>query len=205
MRRMLLVAVGPVFILAMVALLSISHASTPQPYSVQAVLPEQPPQLDQLTGMVNHPLEIDSATKALNIPSRLVNFYLATPADLSGFDIGLGRAVHIPVAIANREGGRKSLYYLEPGEEVLAGIFVTGDSLALRYVKRETGEGVPARTGDQYSVRIATRDGATLYQDQGTLTVLDPEKGKGEINTANSKTEVWVLWSCIRVRHESEK
>lgn len=205
MRRMLLVAVGPVFILAMVALLSISHASTSQLSSLQAVLPEEPPQLQQLMEMVSHPREIDAATQELNIPARLINPYLATPADLTGLEIGMGEAVHLPVAIADREGGRKSLYYLEPGEEVLAGIFVTGHSMALRYLKRETGEGVPARTGDEYSLRITTRDGDTLYEDRGTLTVLDPEKGMGEINTEKSKTEVWVLWSCIRVRHESEK
>lgn len=169
------------------------------------MLPEEPAQLDQLTQLVDHPSEIDSATKALDIPSHLMNFYLATPADLSGLDIGLGEAVHVPVAIADREGGRKSLYYLEPGEEVLAGIFVTGDSMALRFVKRETGEGVPARTGDQCSLRIATRDGTNLYQDRGTLTVVDAEKGKGEIKTQKSKTDVWILWSCIRVRHETEK
>lgn len=202
--RKLLVAAATVFVLAM-AVLSIGQASTSLPNGPQALIPEEPPQLDQLVQMVNNPGEIDGATKELKIPARLVNFYLATPADLTGLDIGLGKALHIPVAIADREGGRKSLYYLEPGEEALAGIFVTGDSMALRYVKRETGEGVPARTGDQYSLRIATRDGINLYQDQGTLTVLDARKGRGEIATEKAKTDVWVLWSCIRVRHESEK
>jgi hypothetical protein len=196
-----LVAVASVFVLAMAAFLSISHAQT----GGLAVIPEEPPQLQQLFKMVSHPSEIDEATKALDIPARLVNFHLATPADLSGFNIGIGKAVHIPVAIADREGGRKSLYYLDPGEEVLAGFFVTGDSIVLRYLKRETGVSVPAQTGDEYSVRLTNREGATLYEDRGTLTVVDPSKGVGEIKTQKSKTEVWVLWSCIRVRHESEK
>lgn len=199
MKKFLL-AVASVFALVMAAFLSIGHAQT----ASLAVIPEEPPQLQDLFGMVSHPSEIDDATKALDIPARLVNVHLATPADLSGYEIGLGKAVHIPVAIADQEGGRKSLYYLDPGEEVLAGYFVTGDSIVFRYLRRDTGEGVPAKTGDQYSIRLATRDGETLYEDRGILTVVDPSKGVGEIKTEKSKTDVWVLWSCIRVRHESE-
>jgi hypothetical protein len=198
------IAAGIMFLVAMAALL-IVHAVTAQPVEPHATLPEIPPQFDQLGNMVDGPADIDEATKALGIPARLVNFYLATPADLSGFGIGVEKAIHIPIAITTREGGRKSLYYLEPGEEVLAGIFVTGDSLVLRYIKRETGEGVPARTGDQYNIRLANRDGQNLFQEQGTLTVLDATKGKGEIKTASSKTDVWIFWSCIRIRHETEK
>src|SRR5439155_16646299 len=72
---------------------------------------------------VQHAGELDAATKNLGFPAFLLNFYLATSVNLS--PIGLEAAVHIPVQITEREGGRKSLYDLAQGEQVLAGIYVT--------------------------------------------------------------------------------
>ena len=117
----------------------------------------------------------------------------------------VGNAVHIPVQISEREGGRKSLYYLNPGEEVLAGIFVTDDGLALRHVKRLTGRGTPARTGDTYETRVTNAQGKAIHQEQGRLEVIDPEHGIGQfIPTAEVAgrprgRKVWILWSCILV------
>src|SRR6266566_5138071 len=99
-----------------------------------ARIPELPPLAAKLFQQVYHPDEIDEATKNLQIPASLLNFYLATPIDLSS--VGLGQAVHIPVQITAREGGRKSLYYLKAGEEMLEGIYVTNQVIALHFIKR---------------------------------------------------------------------
>lgn len=170
---------------------------------IDLTIPDTPPAMEKLLAMVAHPYQIDEATKNLGIPPRLLNFHLATPADLSS--MGLGNMLHIPVAISKSEGGRKSLYYLEPGEEVLAGIFVSSNEIALRYIKRETGNETPAQTGDIYSLRITTRDGETIFEDRGDLEVIDPRIGHGQVNLRKSKVDVWILWSCIRVRTEKDK
>jgi len=163
-------------------------------------LPDLPRQFEELSSSVRGPEDIDQVTEKLGISPRLINFNLATAVDLS--DIGLGRAVHIPVQISDKEGGRKSLYFLDSGEEALAGIFVNEDGLALRYVKRQSGEGTPARTGDSYQIRITTLDGKTIHEEQGRLKVIDPKIGKGELVIAGRglrHRRVWILWSCILV------
>ena len=170
-------------------------------------LPAMPPTSEALLGSVRSPEQIDDATNRLGIPPRLLNFNLATPIDLSA--IGLGKAVHIPVQISNREGGRKSLYFLNSGEEVLAGICVTDDGIALRYVKRLIGRGLPAKTGDVYETRITTVQGKTVYQEQGRLEVLDAEHGKGQLVPVDKGPvlfrSIWVLWSTILVESENKQ
>jgi hypothetical protein len=168
-------------------------------------LADVPAAVDALKKSVRSPEDIDGVTRRLGIEPRLLNFNLATPVDLS--DAGLGKAVHIPVQITSREGGRKSLYFLNPGEEVLAGVFVTDDGLALRYVKRLTGRGTPASTGDTYETRLTTTRGEAIHQEQGRLEVLDPEHGIGQFVPMGDKgggspvgrVKVWILWSCILV------
>ncbi|NMO18827.1 hypothetical protein HPC49_07170 [Pyxidicoccus fallax] len=178
---------------------------TPEQAAAAMTLPQEPPAAAALKERVSRPEELDPVSKELNIPARLVQFHLATPTDLS--ELGLGQATHLPVAISDSEGGRKSLYYLEPGEEVLAGFFVTNNGLALRYVKRESGEGVPAQTGDIYTERYTTREGRELFAGQGKLEVVDAEKGSGHVNLTQTpkgvplkkvKVSYWHLWSCFR-------
>src|SRR5881398_1704284 len=90
-----------------------------------------PPIAEKFAELLSHPSQIDGASHRLGVPATLLNFYLAQPADFSS--IGLGNGILIPVQITTRKGGRKSLYYLNPGEEVLAGIFVTDQVIALKY------------------------------------------------------------------------
>src|SRR5437762_1482286 len=95
---------------------------------------------------VHHSSELDAVTKNMGMPASLLNFYLATRVDLSSStEIGIGKAVYIPVQITEREGGRKSIYGLLPGEEVLVGIYVTDEAIALRYMERKTGSSLPAQ------------------------------------------------------------
>ena len=123
------------------------------------------------------PDKLDATTKNLGMPASLLNFYFATQADLSS--IGLGKAVHIPVQVSEREGGRKSIYYLDQNEEILAGIYVTSEGLALRFVRRVTGSSLPAQAGDVYSTRITNRAGELVFEGQETLQAFDPQTGEG--------------------------
>src|SRR5947209_20214773 len=97
-------------------------------------IPSTPPILEKLTELISHPDQIDRVSNKLSVPAVLLNFHLASPADFSS--IGLGNGIFIPVQITKRKGGRKSLYYLNPGEEILTGIFVTNQAIVLRYIRR---------------------------------------------------------------------
>jgi hypothetical protein len=161
-------------------------------------LPEQPSFFADLQGMVNHPDDLDPATDRLGIAPSLINPHMASAVDLS--DLGLGKGVHLPVQISRRRGGRKSLYYLHPGEKVLAGLYVTGEGMAFRYMARETGRSIPARTGDEYSEEIRSIRGDLLQQRRGRLEVTNPEKGEGQLviespGKAAKPRFTWWFWS----------
>jgi hypothetical protein len=185
-------------------------APSPSKRRADIRLPEMPAAVGRLKESVRRPEDIDGATTRLGIEPRLLNFNLATPVDLS--HMGLGKAVQIPVQISNRDGGRKSLYFLQPGEEVMAGIFVTDDGVALRNVKRLTGGDTPARSGDTYETRVTTTQGETIYREQGRLEVLDPKRGIGRFVPVRgdgqvdrqARTSIWYFWSCIYVQNARE-
>jgi hypothetical protein len=128
---------------------------------------------------VQDPSKLDEATKNVGMPAALLNFYFATQVDLSS--IHLGTVVHIPVMISKREGGRKSVYFLDQNEEVLAGIYVTCEGgMALRFVKRVTGSSLPAQVGDVYSTRITNRDGELVFEGREKLVKFDSQTGAGQ-------------------------
>jgi hypothetical protein len=166
-------------------------------------LAEMPAAFEGLKRLVRRPEQIDGATKRLRIEPALINFNLATPVDLS--DIGLGKAVYLPIQVSDREGGRTSLFFLSPGEKVLAGIFVSDDGVALRYVTRLDGRSNPARTGDLYETTVTNMQGEAIHQEQGRLRVIDPEHGIAEFiplgggRSAGARTRgsVWMLWSSL--------
>lgn len=172
-----------------------------------------PPKTEALKERANSPAEIDPATIELGIPAELFNVELATPADLSYLNIGLGKSVYIPKQIADREGGRKSQYLLCKGETVMTGIYANNCGILRRFVTRLTGDTPKAKTGDIYMEQLRTRDGRLTYEGTGALKITDERKGIGEITFAQtrtpqyslgaeSKTKVWVLWSCILVEQD---
>jgi len=170
-------------------------------------VPERPSAIDQLRDMVHAPDDIDQATKKLGLDPRLLNMHLATVVDLSSLE--LGSALHIPVQISNHEGGRKSLYYLNVDEEVLAGVFVRDLGILLRYVKRTSGKAARAESGDTYVERLTTLDGTAVLESEGPLEVVDADRGQGRISLQSSsiqaeaepvkRTGGWILWSCILI------
>lgn len=166
-------------------------------------IPVNPPLLNTLISTVTSPSQIDSACTNAGSPARLMNFDLATLMDLS--DFGLGQCTYIPVLVSAREGGRKSLYYLENNEEALAGLIINQYGFAKRYVKRISGTNVPASDGDQYQERWVNYNNDLIWKGTGSLDIIDFSIGKGEISytaTQDSPINVngsfrWVLWSCF--------
>jgi hypothetical protein len=129
---------------------------------------------------VDHPSKLDEAIQNKNMPAYLLNFHFATKVDLSS--IGLGEAVYIPVQVSEREGGRKSIFFLDHNEEVLMGIYVTGEGIAQRFVKRVTGSGLPALVGDVYSTRITARNEELVFESREQLQRFDPATGEGHFD-----------------------
>jgi hypothetical protein len=127
---------------------------------------------------VRNPSELDAATQSENMPAFLLNFHFATKVNLSR--MGLEQAIHIPIQISERDGGRKSIFFLNQNEEVLAGIYVTSEGIAQRFVKRVTGSTFPAQTGDTYSTRIINQAGDLLFESREQLKTLndDPSSGR---------------------------
>ena len=127
---------------------------------------------------VQDPSELDAATQHADMPARLLNFHLATLVDLPWQESE--KAVFIPVQITDREGGRKSIFFLDEGEETLVGIYITSEGgIALRYMKRATGSTKPAQEGDVYSIRITNRDDELVFEGQEKLLSLDLQTGQG--------------------------
>lgn len=176
---------------------------------------DTPQMAQELLSLVEHPEDIDAATDRLGIPALLMNPHLSTAVDLS--DAGLGAGVHIPVQISKQRGGRKSLYYLQPGEKIMAGIIATATSLLFRYVARETGRSIPAQAGDQYVEELRSASGSVISQLRGRLEITNTRKGEGRLvfdspaspeegGPAGRKVKVslWYLWSCYKGEVEVE-
>lgn len=156
--------------------------------------------LAMLQAEVRHPSEIDAATERIGIEPSLVNFHLASIVDLSF--IKLDQGVNLPIQISSRRGGRKSLYYLHPGEKVLASIVTTSTRLLLRYVSRDSGRSVPAQGGDEYTEEFRSVDGRLLSASKGKLEILDAAKGEGRLvfgaeDSPSASKWRWILWSCF--------
>ncbi|MCC3381050.1 hypothetical protein ACFQ5D_22510 [Paenibacillus farraposensis] len=160
------------------------------------------PGILQMAHQLKSPEDIDPVTTSLGLSPQLFNFQMATRVTTP-----IGKALHVPVQISKREGGRKSLYYLNPGEEVLAGVYVIDDNIFYRFVRRMSGEVIPAQTGDCFAERIATRDGKTLVMETGRLEVLDPRLGIGllypeqqpSVIAARRGISIWIFWSFIKI------
>ncbi len=178
------------------------YAQRPLPLPSLIALPPVPPLAEKLAGLgLTHPDQLDEATRKLDAPARLLNFNLATPMDFSAIP-GLGKGVYVPIQIAKREGGRPSLYFLSPGEKTLAGIFLVGDGMMLRYITRASGRGVPAQTGDVYIEEWTSREGQAVFKAEGKLEVTDPKTGSGRLVTEGPISGLririrctWTNWS----------
>lgn len=141
---------------------------------------------------VQDPSKVDATIENVGMAASLLNFYLAIQVDLSW--LGLGKAVYIPVQITEREGGRKSVYCLDQNEqEVLTGIYVTSEGLALKFVKRETGSGLPAEKGSVYRTSIKNREGDLIFEGKEELLSFDHQTGIGSFSPLSGTVSPKVL------------
>lgn len=115
--------------------------------------------------------EVDRATTSLNLNPGRYNVALSNPVETP-----LGTGLHIPVAISEREGGRKSILNLKAGEEVHTGTFLIGAKVFHQHMMRVSGTDTPARQAD-YRERVATADGLNVYERMCRLTMVDEERG----------------------------
>jgi hypothetical protein len=165
---------------------------------------QQVPELGRLVSEIRGPEDHDRATAALAMNASLVNIHLSTKVTTP-----LGPALHIPIQISKREGGRKSLYFISPREQIIAGIYIIDSTIYYRAIRRDSGNAIPAETGDVFTELILARDGTVVHEAQGMLRILDFSRGVGVlepiVGASAGETEpvpnskVWVLWSCVLV------
>jgi hypothetical protein len=87
----------------------------------------------------------------------------------------LGKGLHIPLAVSDREGGRKSLLNLKVGEETQTGTFLIDARVFHQYMARLDGSETPA-TKANYKEKVTTADGQTVYEQTYQLTQIDQER-----------------------------
>lgn len=147
----------------------------------------------------------DEIPKRLASGARLLNYPYATIVEFRS-----GTALYIPVAVSDSPSGRRTVYELRVGEKTLMGIFVQNNRLYEEYFTR--------RDNDRYDVVVTTLNSDdVVFSGEGTLERIDERVGVGRMSVTGTstdssgataketKTEVWVLWSCIRIRHESKE
>ncbi len=194
-----------------------SPAGTPSGPVTSIAIPPEPTKevlarLRELSPKEPNTAAIDAATREAGFAPVLLNYHLASRAELP-----VGPAVYLPRQISEHDGGRESLWTLEQGKEILTGIYVTGDGIVLRYVKRESGRTKEAADGDLFSTRLTTAEGKTLARIEGTFKALDRDVGLAELeslkvtytapgwetlNVEKIKVRIWLFWSKITVTIE---
>lgn len=135
--------------------------------------------IDELRRKVKGPTSLDDISRELGAHSNLFNVQLSYSVNLCHLGFGLG--IMIPAMISKAPGGRKSILDLDPGERTLTGVFVNGQTMALRYWTRETGNGAVAQ-GDIYREEWTSKSGRVLSTGVGKVESVDYSVGEAEIS-----------------------
>jgi len=192
---------------------AISGTAFAQDVTLKGLLEKQ--QISQrvydLAQALSGPKDLDSLTEKHRMPALLMNPFLATVVTLPEMKgpsgsrpVLAGPAVHIPVQISSRSGGRPSLYHIEKDKQIIPGVYVAQDRILLRHVTRLSGSG-EVTDGDRFHEEIRTTAGVPMFSAEGPIKILDKNKGIGRIQLGPDRfsgitsTDVWVIWSCIRV------
>ncbi len=153
------------------------------------------------------PLELDHIIRHLGYEPRLVNPFLASQIRFSEKSY-----LYLPIQISEETGGRRSLYFLEPGEEVATGYLIPMQSveqidgqILVRWVERLSGQG-KAKTGDKFVERFKNLDNFVLTECVGELEVVDEKRGVGRFRvltapftTITPSGKIWIGWSLIYI------
>ena len=122
-------------------------------------------------------------------------------------------ALWIPRAVSSQPGGRDSIYDLKQGEEVLLGIYVVNLQIVQEIATR--------LSETRYAMSHRTLGGEEIFRGEGDMEIIDSQIGHGKVSFdgertdvakilfhvdpgTETKTMVWVLWSCIKVVHEDK-
>jgi hypothetical protein len=96
----------------------------------------------------------DAAFGAVGIAPRLI-----VPELASRFAGPQGEVLHLPIHISEREGGRRSLFALGPGQETVPGLYLVQGKLYERRVRKRNGTAA-VQVGDTFIETITDMAGA---------------------------------------------
>jgi hypothetical protein len=172
--------------------------------------------LKKIKEKLQKPDELDVITNKFGIPSKLMNFHLAVPVNMSDYNInGLNNTIYIPVSISKENGGRSSIYNIKKGESTLVGVYINNSGILMKTVEKLSGTTEFAKVGDSYKSSLTNLKGKLFYSGIGKLKEFDKEKGEGKIHYKQtdeeqvaSKVKIVIdyshLWSMYHGRIEIE-
>jgi hypothetical protein len=144
----------------------------------------------------------EDVPKAIGANAKLLNFRYSTIVEFRE-----SVALYIPVAVSASPDGRRTVYELHVGEKTLMGIYIQNNRVYEEFFTRVDK--------DIYDVAITTLNGdGVVFTGQGKLERIDERVGLGKIHVTGTgsssasketKTQVWVLWSCIKINHETKE
>lgn len=115
--------------------------------------------------------EVDKALASLGLRPTLHHIALS-----NRLRTRLGDGLHIPVAVSEHAGGRKSLLGLDVGEEIQTGTVLIEERAYHQYFTRLRDSGKPAGKAN-YKERMTTADGKAVYEEIYQMTQIDEHRG----------------------------
>ena len=114
---------------------------------------------------------LESGFDAVGISPRIV-----LPELASTFPGPRGPVLHLPIQVANSKGGRKSLFALEPGQELIAGIYVVAGETFERHVLKRHGLAA-LEVGDIFVERISNTAGVDVQKHSYEVAAIGLKTG----------------------------
>jgi hypothetical protein len=150
---------------------------------------QKPALIDELRARVTNSKSLETELCGLGAESQLFNVHLAFGMDLS--HLALGQGLMIPSMVSDAPGGRRSVLELDTGQRVLTGVFVNGQTLALRYWTRESG-GDRVAPGDGFREEWTSRSGELLALGTGQVEAVDHSVGEARIRLRSSRARLGI-------------
>lgn len=115
--------------------------------------------------------DLDAVFGTVGIAPRLV-----VPDLMSHFAGPQGTVFHLPIHISERDGGRRSLFALGPGQETVAGMYLVAGTLFERRVRKRTGTAA-VQVGDAFTETITDMAGAPVQTHAYTVRAVGAKTG----------------------------
>ena len=127
---------------------------------------------------------VNSAFDAAGISPRLM-----VPELTSTFAGPQGSVLHIPVRVSERDGGRKSMFALGPGEELVAGIYVVEGTVFERRVRKSNGTDA-LHLGDAFTERISEMTGTDVQTHTYKVTAVGSKTGSIYLESTTARDDL---------------